>query len=60
MSHTMPVRQEILDRDGFADALAVLDLGYDVPRFEPVAMGSAPAARLICQPLRQHPTTRTH
>ncbi|WP_434598231.1 hypothetical protein [Streptomyces sp. A5-4] len=35
----MPVRQEILDRDGSADALAVLDLGDDVPRFEAVAMG---------------------
>ncbi|UQA91379.1 hypothetical protein [Streptomyces halobius] len=33
------VRQEILDRDGPADALAVLDLGDDVPRFEAVAMG---------------------
>ncbi|WP_433855215.1 hypothetical protein [Streptomyces kronopolitis] len=33
------VRQEILDRDGSADALAVLDLGDDVPRFEAVAMG---------------------
>ncbi|WP_405775858.1 hypothetical protein [Streptomyces sp. NBC_01538] len=35
----MPVRQEILDRDSSADALAVLDLGDDVPRFESVAMG---------------------
>ncbi|WP_329143032.1 hypothetical protein OIU91_04775 [Streptomyces sp. NBC_01456] len=32
-------RQEILDRDGSADAPAVLDLGDDVPRFEAVAMG---------------------
>ncbi|MGW0538305.1 hypothetical protein [Streptomyces sp. NPDC003032] len=37
----MPVRQEIFDRDGSADALAVLDLGDDVPRFEAVAMGRA-------------------
>ncbi|MFG2684197.1 hypothetical protein [Streptomyces sp. NPDC048392] len=35
----MPVRQEILDRDGSADALAVLDLGDDASRFEAVAMG---------------------
>ncbi|WP_171059983.1 hypothetical protein [Streptomyces montanus] len=35
----MPVHQEILDRDGSADALAVLDLDDDVPRFEAVAMG---------------------
>ncbi|MER6519984.1 hypothetical protein ABT246_24410 [Streptomyces sp. NPDC001553] len=35
----MPVRQEILDRDGSADAPAVLDLGDDVPHFEAVAMG---------------------
>ncbi|MFE0138752.1 hypothetical protein ACFWY6_45555 [Streptomyces sp. NPDC059037] len=37
----MPVRQEIFDRDGSADAMAVLDLGDDVPRFEAVAMGRA-------------------
>lgn len=35
----MPVRQEIFDRDDSADALAVLDLDDDVPRFEAVAMG---------------------
>ncbi|MFF4410707.1 hypothetical protein [Streptomyces sp. NPDC001404] len=35
----MPVRQEIFDRDDSADALVVLDLGDDVPRFEAVAMG---------------------
>ncbi|MEV7960287.1 hypothetical protein [Streptomyces sp. NPDC088141] len=35
----MPVRQEILDRDGSADALAVLDLGGSAPYFEAVAMG---------------------
>lgn len=38
----MPARQEILDRDSSADALAVLDLGDDVPRFKAVAMGRAP------------------
>ncbi|MFC8125429.1 hypothetical protein [Streptomyces sp. NPDC057302] len=37
----MPVRQEIFDRDGSADAMAVLDLGDDVPRFEAVVMGRA-------------------
>ncbi|MFJ8027799.1 hypothetical protein [Streptomyces sp. NPDC096311] len=35
----MPVRQEIFDRDDSADALVVLDLGDDVPRFEAVAIG---------------------
>ena len=35
----MLVRQEVLNRSASADALAVLDLGDDVPRFETVAMG---------------------
>ncbi|WP_328791418.1 MULTISPECIES: hypothetical protein [unclassified Streptomyces] len=34
----MPVRQEGLDQSGSADALAVLGLGDDVPRFEAEAM----------------------
>ncbi|MEU7155989.1 hypothetical protein AB0A98_06030 [Streptomyces chrestomyceticus] len=34
-----PVRQESSDRDGSADALAVLALGGDVPCFEAAAMG---------------------
>ncbi|MGO4462966.1 hypothetical protein AB4039_37655 [Streptomyces sp. M-16] len=34
----MSVRQEGLDQSGSADALAVLDLGDDVPRFEAEAM----------------------
>lgn len=35
----MPVHQETFDRDDSADALVVLDLDDDVPRFEAVAMG---------------------
>lgn len=34
-----PVRRSSTDRDGSVDALAVLDLGDDVPRFEAVVMG---------------------
>lgn len=34
----MSVRQEVLDQSGTADALAVLGLGDDVPRFEAEAM----------------------
>ncbi|MFJ9893633.1 hypothetical protein ACIQPR_09900 [Streptomyces sp. NPDC091280] len=50
----MPVRQEILDRDSSADALGVLDLGDDVPRFEAVAMGRAPLL-----PRRDRPVSRS-